>query len=172
MKGRLVDMSLGLNRKQRVTVEVDGDFQQEYERLKTSEIDIEIKKHRKRRSLDANAYAWVLIDKIADALAADKATVYKTAIRSIGGVSDIVCIQEQAAESLRRAWSYNGLGWQSEAMPSKIEGCVNVVLYYGSSIYDTKQMGSLIEQIVYEAKELGIETMTPDELNNLVERWY
>ncbi len=56
-------------------------------------------------------------------------------------------------------------------MPSKIEGCVNVVLYYGSSTYDTKQMSSLIDQLIFDAKELGIETATPQELARYKEEW-
>ena len=46
MRGRLVDLTIGLNRKQRITVEVDRDYREDYERLKDAELDIEIKKHR------------------------------------------------------------------------------------------------------------------------------
>jgi hypothetical protein len=169
MRGRLADIAVGLNGKQRITVEIDGDFSAEYGRLENDELDIEIKKHRRRRSLDANAYAWVLIDKIAGALALDKETVYRTAIRGIGGVSETVCVREQAVQGLRRAWESNGIGWQTETMPSKIGGCANVVLYYGSSLYDTKQMSGLIEHLVSEARELGIETMAPGALCSLIE---
>lgn len=170
VKGRLIDLSLGMNKLQRITVEVTEDFHEEYDRLKDGAVTVEIKRYRKRRSLDANAYAWVLIDKIAEALSLDKATVYKQTIRNIGGVSDTVCVTEQAADKLISAWATHGVGWQTETIPSKIEGCINVVLYYGSSTYDTKQMSALIDQLVYEAKELGIETMTPEELQLLIER--
>jgi hypothetical protein len=170
MKGRIVDLSIGLNQKHRVTLELDGDFLTDYERLKEAEVDVAIKKYRRRRSLDANAYAWVLMDKIAEATGVDKSTVYKEAVRNIGGVSETVCVQEPAAEKLRSVWASNGVGWQSETMPSKIEGCVNVVLYYGSSTYDTKQMSTLIEHLIFEARELDIETMTPNELQSLLDQ--
>jgi hypothetical protein len=170
MKGKLIDLSLGMNRLQRVTVEITGDFRDEYDRLKDEAVTVEIKKYRKRRSLDANAYAWVLIDKIAAALSLDKTAIYKQTIRNIGGVSQTVCVQDKAVSQLCSGWEHNGIGWQTETMPSKIEGCTNVILYYGSSTYDTKQMSTLIDQLVYEAKELGIETMTPEELRLLVER--
>lgn len=124
---------------------------------------------REKRSLDANAYAWVLIDKIAQSLSVDRVEVYRTAIKSIGGVSETVCVKEQAVERLRTAWAANGVGWQSETIPSKIDGCVNVVLYYGSSAYDTKQMSLLIDHLVQDCKNLGIETMTPEELKRLFE---
>ena len=65
MRGRLVDLTIGLNRKQRITVEVDQDFCEDYNRLKDVELDIEIKKHREKRSKSANAYFHVLVNKIA-----------------------------------------------------------------------------------------------------------
>ena len=65
MRGRLVDLAIGLNRKHRITVEVDRDYREDYERLKDAELDIEIKKHREKRSKSANAYFHVLVNKIA-----------------------------------------------------------------------------------------------------------
>jgi len=171
MRGRLIDLVTGLNNLQRITIEVPGDFRDEYNRLKDDQVNIEIKKYRKGRSLDANSYCWILIDKIAEALSIDKETVYKDAIRSIGGVSETVCVQEKAADSLCRAWGHNGIGWQAERFESKINGCVNIILYYGSSVYDTKQMSALIEHLVFEAKELGIETDTPEAIAKYADEW-
>lgn len=125
---------------------------------------VEIKQWRERRSLDANAYAWVLIDKLASVLRRDKAEIYREAIRGIGGVSDTVCVRDKAVESLVNGWRHNGAGWFAETTPSKIPGCTNVTLYYGSSVYDTRQMSALIEHIVQDCKAVGIETMTPAEL--------
>lgn len=167
LRGRLVDLSFGRNGRQRLTIEIDQDFRGQFDDLHESDVDVQIKKHRERRSKDANAYAWVLIDKIADALQQDKEVVYRQAIRSIGGVSETICVKTEAVEKLRRSWGHNGIGWSSETMPSKIAGCTNVILYYGSSMYDTKQMSNLIEHLIQDAKELGIETMTPEELDRL-----
>lgn len=133
--------------------------------------DYEIVKARKRRSLDANAYAWVLIDKIAAAVKMPKETVYKTAIKSIGGVSEIVCVKDGAVDRLRKTWERNGIGWQSETMPSKITGCTNVVLYYGSSAYDSTQMSVLIDSLIQDAKALGIETLPPERLEAMLYEW-
>lgn len=167
MKGRLLDLSVGLNRKQRLTLEIDSDFRSEFDNLHEIDLDIEIKKHRKRRSLDANAYAWVLIDKIAQAVRVDKKQVYREAIRNIGGVSETLCMQVAAVDKFCRSWAAHGIGWQTEVMPSKIEGCANVVVYFGSSTYDSKQMSALIDQLIQDAKALGIETLPPAELSRL-----
>ncbi len=168
MRGRLVDLAFGMNRKQRITIELDEDFRTSYDQFKDTDINLTVKKYRKPRSKDANAYAWVIIDKIAEALSITKVEVYRRAIRDIGGVSEIVCVRDAAIQRLRDGWEHNGIGWQTETMPSKIEGCTNVILYYGSSTYDTKQMSTLIDHLVTDAKALGIETMSPEELASLI----
>lgn len=133
--------------------------------------EVSVEPQRKKRSLDANAYCWVLLDKLAARLSVPKTMVYRQFIREIGGNSEIVCVMEQAADRLIDGWSRNGIGWLAEKMPSKLDGCVNVVLYYGSSTYDTVQMSRLIDLIVQDCKEQGIETLTPFELDALKERW-
>ena len=133
--------------------------------------EYEIKRAKKKRSLEANAYMWVLVDKIASAVGVDKVTVYREAIKNIAGNSEIVCVKQDAAEKLIKGWGHNGIGWIAETMPSKLEGCVNVVLYYGSSTYDTAQMSTLIDHVVDEAKQLGIETLTPAELERMKAEW-
>ena len=66
MTGRLVDISFSLNRKQRITLEVDSDFRNLWDKLNQEPLlDIEIKKHRNKRSRSANAYFHVLVNKIA-----------------------------------------------------------------------------------------------------------
>lgn len=81
--------------------------------------EYQIIKKKKRRSLDANGYAWVLIDKIAATLCMTKVEIYRNAIRSIGGVTETVCTKNSSVEKLCQGWERNGLGWQTETMPSK-----------------------------------------------------
>lgn len=168
MKARIVDYSMSFTGKQRLTFELDADFREQYEELHESEVELTVKKHRRKRSLDANAYAWVLIDKIAARMKLTKSQVYKDHIRAIGGVSETICVQDRAVDRLRDAWSKNGLGWQTETFPSKLEGCTNVTLYYGSSTYDTAQMSALIDQLVQTCRSLGIETLPPEQLESLI----
>lgn len=152
-----------------MTVELDGDFRAEWDRLHEGDVEIKITKYRQRRSLDANAYAWVLIDKIAQRMRLPKEEVYREHILSIGGVSETVCVTNEAVDKLCEVWQKNGLGWQTVRFPSKLAGCTNVTLYYGSSEYDTAQMAALIDQIVQSCRSLGIETMDEAELKSLVE---
>lgn len=131
----------------------------------------EVKRYRERRSLDANAYCWVLLDALGARLGIDKTELYRAHIREIGGNCEIVCVKEASAEKLRSAWESHGLGWVTDQMESKLKGCVNVVLYYGSSTYDTAQMSRLIDNIVQDCKAQGIDTRTPEEIARLKEEW-
>lgn len=171
MKGRLLDLAFGRDGKQRVTVELDEDFRESWDALHDGEVAVEIKKYRKRRSLDANAYAWVLIDRLAEKLRMPKLDVYRELIRNIGGVSQTVCVQDKAVQDLISGWSHNGLGWFAETMPSKLAGCTNVILYYGSSSYDSVQMSALLDLLIDDCKAQGIETTTPEELAKYKEEW-
>lgn len=170
MKGRLLDLSFTLNGKQRLVIELDDDFRQDFAGLKEHDVSIEVKRWRKKRSLDANAYAWVLIDKIAQATGVPKTEVYRQAIREIGGVSDIVAVPDNAVDKFREGWSKQGIGWQTEILDSK-PGYKRIVVYYGSSTYDTQQMAALIDSLVQEAQALGIETLPPAEIARLNSQW-
>jgi len=139
--------------------------------LREGAISLECKKWKQKRSLDANAYMWVLVDKIAQATRQKPVDIYRQAIKDVPGASTLVCVQNKAKDVLQEQWRAKGLGWQTEEVPSKIEGCTNIILYYGSSVYNTTQMSYLIDNIVDEAKELGIETLTPFELEGMVKAW-
>lgn len=133
--------------------------------------DCEVKEHREKRSLDANAYAWVLMDKLAEATNLPKDDIYREAIRNIGGNTETVCVKSKAADKIRSAWGKNGLGWFTEETPSKLAGCTNVILYYGSSTYDVGQMSRLIDNLVADCKALGIETLPPERLAAMTLEW-
>lgn len=128
---------------------------------------VEIKEKKEKRSREANSYAWVLLDKLAAKTHIPKEDIYRELIKNIGGNSEIVCVQNKAVERLREGWKQNGIGWVSDTFESKIQGCTNVILYYGSSTYDSAQMHRLIDLIVQECEQQGIETMTREELARL-----
>lgn len=170
MKGKLAGITRNLDGSWNLTVTVCGDLRAIWNKFKDKDVDVGIKQWREKRSLDANAYLWVLIDKIAEAMHLDKAEVYRNSIRGIGGVSQVVCAQDFTVDALRQGWEMKGMGWQTDTMPSKVPGCTNVVLYYGSSMFDTHQFSLLLDHVVQDAKALGIDTMTPREIENLIRK--
>ena len=130
----------------------------------------EVKEIKRRRSLDSNAYAWVLLGKLQDKLHMPKEDIYKSLIKEIGSY-EVIPVKNEAVERFRQAWSKNGLGWITETTKSKLEGFTNVIAYYGSSSYNTSEMSRLIELIVQECKQQDIEIMTKNELKSLLESW-
>lgn len=141
------------------------------EQLKNEgKLNIDLKKYRKKRSNDANAYAWVLLGELQNALNIPKEEIYRDLIRNIGSY-EIVPVKNEAVERFRQAWSKNGLGWITETMKSKLEGFTNVVAYYGSSTYNTKEMARLTELLVEECKQFGIETKPQAEIDSLLKEW-
>lgn len=132
----------------------------------------DIKLKRKRRSLDANAYLWVLCQKIAEAVRnTTKEAVYQQLVRRVGQFTPLP-IRNDAVESFAEMWESCGLGWFVVVDgDSTITGYTRVFAYHGSSSYDTREMSVLIDEAVSEAKELGIETMTPDELERMKCEW-
>lgn len=175
LTGKISDMSLDFRTgKAKLTLEVNEKNVATalYDELNQAEkLSVKIAKHRNKRSLDANAYCWVLLDKLSEKLNIPKEELYREEIRKIGGVSETVCVVNDAVEKLRNGWERNGIGWLTETMPSKLDGCTNIVLYYGSSTYDTEQMSRLISNVVQDCQAVGIDTRTPDEIANLLSLW-
>ncbi|MGI6691056.1 MAG: hypothetical protein ACOX63_09525 [Christensenellales bacterium] len=169
MKGRLKDLTIGLNGEQNITVSVLGDFREEYRKLKDQPVDVLIKKHRSLRSLDANAYAWVLITKLAESMQPplSKEEVYRLMLQRYGQ-GGVISVQTEKLASVKRAFDY----WEEKGT-----GTVNgkefshLHVWVGSSKYDTKEMAMFIDGIIAECKELGIETDTPEQIRQFKERW-
>ena len=159
--GRLKEIMLTREGEQLVSFTTRENISEGFDELARCDVQIEIKKLSKHRSRDANAYAWALIDQIAAKIRKKKTEVYREAIREIGGVSDVVCVVDKAVDRLTAGWCKQGQGWQTEILDSKIEGCKNVVLYYGSSVYDSKQMSDLI----------NIPTITPEKEQRMLAQW-
>lgn len=145
--------------------------------LEDKEYIITVKQKRNKRSNDANSYCWVLCEKLAVELSRDgeiftKEDIYRNAIREVGIYRDYPNLSVDNAKTLTVAWGKQGIGWiteQVDFMPDR----ENVLLrcYYGSSTYNTKQMSRLIEYIISDCKELGIETKTPDEIADMLSLW-
>lgn len=137
-----------------------------------SKYDLSIEKRKEKRSIDANNYLWLLIGKLAEKLGKKNTDVYKEYIKETSAFK-IVPIREDAIEEWFRIWGGHGIGWICEDMGEcrNIKGYHNIKSFYGSSVYDTKQMSHLIDMVVQDCKDAGIETIPPDELQRLKELW-
>lgn len=125
---------------------------------------VQVKEYRKKRSLSQNAYMWVLLDEIGKAVNRSKEDIYRELVKDYG-VFEVLPLKDEAVKRFNHNWSKNGLGWFTEIIgKSKLNGYTNLIAYYGSSTYDTKEMNRLLDAVVSECQELGIPTMTLSEI--------
>lgn len=141
--------------------------------MKEKLYDADLKEHREKRSLDANAYAWVLMDKLAAKLRMRPDEVYRQYIPDVAGNSVIVPVREDMIEHWDKIWCSGHLGRMIEDMGEcrHTTGYHNIRCYLGSSDYDTTQMSRLIDLIVEDCKAQEIETKTPEQLAMMKEEW-
>lgn len=172
MEGRLTGFSLNRDGTQNITVTVAADFSDMYDELQAAPVEIDIKKAVKHRSMEANRYAWVLIDQIAARAHKDKTEVYRQAIREIGGVSKQGLMKTDAVPIFKEIWEKQGLGNQVEILDTEEEtGWSSILIYFGSSTYNTAQMSALLDSLIQEAEALGIPTITPKEEERMLGKW-
>jgi hypothetical protein len=134
-------------------------------------LTVEISQKKKKRSLDANALLWVLCQKIAEVIHSTKELVYQKFIKEVGQF-EIVPIKAEAVERWIEVWNSKGLGWFAEVMEdSKLPGYKKVISYYGSSVYDQREMSVLLDEVVSQCKEMDIETLPPAEIQTLKDSW-
>lgn len=133
--------------------------------------DVEIKKHRKRRSLTANGYLWTLLDKMAKAIGnTTKEELYRVAVREVG-IFEYVPVKEEALKRWITSWNDRGLGWFSDkfrvADEETMPGYIVTINYYGSSVYNREEFGHLLDYVISECKDAGVETLPPNEIARL-----
>jgi len=132
-----------------------------------------IKEFRKKRSQDANAYMWVMVGKIAAAVLATPEEIYRDLLKDIGDNYEVFAVRNEFADRFPDIWAADHIGWIAEKIgPSNEEGFTDFMCFYGSSVYDTKQMSRLIDRVIRECKELDIETLSEMELSRLKEEWH
>ena len=140
-----------------------------------TEYTVTITKKSKRRSLNANAYAWVLCEKIAKELSKNayisKNDVYKRVIQEAGTFTYLP-IKNDATGRFIEIWHGHGLGWYAEdAGPAKTEGYTIIRAYHGSSVYTVDEMRRLIDALVDECNQLNIPLENNDYINSLIDEW-
>lgn len=133
--------------------------------------EYEISPAKKKRSLDANAYAWELCTKISEAIGnKTKEEVYQDAVTEVGQCV-LLNLPKEDYESFVRSWTSKGIGWRVQTVDDCGMPTIMVFAYYGSSVYDTKQMSTLINWLVDECRVLDIETRPEYEIKSLLEAW-
>jgi len=172
MVGKIVEYSRSLDGKPRVTFEVDSF--DEIRGMEEKELSIEITTRRNKRSLNANAYFHVLLGKIAEKLKISKQRAKNLLLAKYGQreiledgpliisiVSNVDMLEREDIHCVPVGYGeVNGKDFTHWAVLKP------------SHEYDTKEMAELIDGTIEDAKELGIETLAPDEIKRMEAAWH
>ena len=149
-----------------LTFAVEGDVRQALDSLTDKPLRLKVVQWRDKRSLDSNAYMWLLESKIAQAIGSTTDEVHKKNVLEYGPLDEIdgrpVVITIRSDISIDLIEGY----WRLYSRAK--DGCFSTYLRVKrTSEYDSKEMSNYLEHVIDEAKELGIETATPDELERM-----
>ena len=131
------------------------------------DLDIKAEKHRKKRSLDANGLLWHCIGQIAVALNTDKWEVYLQMLKRYGKFTYIV-VKEFAVESVKRQWRECEIIGDVTVNGQK---GVQMLCYFGSSTYNTKEFSTLLNGVVDEMQEMGLQPPLSKDVQTAIERY-
>lgn len=119
-------------------------------------LTVEIKPYKKPRTLNSNALMWELCEKLAERIPGiSKEDVYRQAVHAVGTCYSTTVPNAQA-EALSNSWTCRGVGWLAERI-GQDDDATSILLYPGSSTYTTEQMARLIDYLMDECKEEGVQ---------------
>lgn len=168
-----------LTGKIQLTFEMNQDVSGRIDSIKDKLLRITVKQWKEKRSLDANAYYWVLLSKLAEAMKISKPRAHNLMLRRYGqnmtidGAGAYIRIPdtEKAEEIALEASEYHIRPTSEVVTGNNGVNYRTYVMLMGSSQYDTAEMSHLIDGLVSECREVGIETATPDELRHMLEMY-
>ena len=151
-----------------INLQVDDCPTEEIQELsQCDKLSIEIKKYRKKRSLDANGMLWACLGEIANVLRADKWDIYLQMLKRYGKYT-YICVKPAVVEAVKAQWREC-----EEIGKIDINGteAVQMLCYFGSSTYDTKEFSILLDGVISEMRELGLQPPPTEEMKRALEQW-
>lgn len=160
-KGRITGIQVPFRSKRPV---VSFEVQAEPEALEKYmdiDLDISFSRHRNRRSIDANAFLWACLGEIARAINSDTWSIYLYMLERYGKFTHIL-VKPEAVEQVRRVW-------RETKIVGEKDGMIQMLCFFGSSTYNTKEFSQLLDGVVSEMKEMHLETPPDEEMKRLLE---
>ena len=130
-------------------------------------LSIKVVKHRDRRSLDANALLWLCLGRIAEALRTDKWEVYLQMLKRYGKYT-YICVKPNVVDAVKSQWREC-----EEIGRVDINGkeAVQMLCYFGSSTLNTKEFSVLLDGVISEMSEMGLEVPASEDMRRALEQW-
>lgn len=137
----------------------------EVDKLKDCKLSIEAVKYRQKRSVDANALLWHCLGEIAASLQADKWDIYLQMLKRYGKYT-YICVKPNMVDSVKKQWR------ETEVIGEvNINGAeaVQMLCYFGSRFLNTKEFSVLLDGVISEMKEMGLETPLSQDMKRALE---
>ena len=135
--------------------------------LDIEKLKITVDKFRKKRSLDANALLWHCIGEIAGATHTDKWQVYLLLLKRYGKFT-YICVKPHVVEAVKNQWRETEVLGDIEING---ETATQLLCFFGSHTYDTKEFSKLLDGCISEMIECGLEPPTSEEMKRSLEEW-
>ena len=134
---------------------------------KGKHLAVDIKQHRAKRSLDANAMLWSILAQMAAVLNTTKDELYIEVLSHYGVFTHIV-VKPEVVERVKEEWrTVRVLG---EITVNGKTG-IQMQCFFGSSTYDQKEFSVLLNGVIADAKEIGIDIVSESEKQRMLDEW-
>lgn len=127
----------------------------------------DLSEHKQKRSLNANALLWHCLGEIANTLNTDKWEVYLQMLKRYGKYT-YICVKPNVVDSVKKQWRECEVLGDIEINGQK---AIQMLCYFGSSTYDSKEFSSLLNGVISEMEEMGLATPESEELERIMEQW-
>ena len=136
-----------------------SEFIQEDTKILTVQINKneELYVKKKKRSKDQNSYFWELLQQLCFEMNLDVIQEYKKRVKELG-IFQTFELNTENVPTFEHLWEQNGVAWFTEKVEEKGNKTI-INAYYGSSSYNSKQMSRLLDNLVQDCKEVGIQTL-------------
>ena len=159
----------------RVTFEAQDDISGQIDGMRDKTLRLTAKQWRDKRSLDSNAYYWVLLSKLAESIKITKPRAHNIMLREYGQIdlsdgSPTYAVIPDTEEAENRELEREMFHIKPTSEVREGKNGINYrtyILLKGSSCYDSAEMSHLLDGLISECKTLGIETATPEELERM-----
>lgn len=149
-----------------------SEFVQEDTKILTIQVnrDEEVYVKKKKRSKNANAYFWEMLQQLCEVMNLDVIKEYRKRVKELG-IFRQWSIETKNVPTFIQMWESNGIAWFTE----KVEEVGNETIinaYYGSSSYNSTQFSRLLDNLIQDCKAVGIQTLEDIEIEELIRSEY
>lgn len=168
-KTNQLNVSLSINEKNAISEieKLDEWLKEGDKNNEDRKLSIKIVKYRKKRSLDANGLLWHCLGQIAASLQADKWDIYLQMLKRYGKYT-YICVKPNMVDSVRSQWRETEVIGEVNINGSE---AVQMLCYFGSSTYNTQEFSVLLDGVISEMQEMGLEAPLSQDMRKALEEW-